>query len=273
MPLQLRNRTPVTNTELTSSSAASSATLEHTESATERPTLRERPDSRRPKRGLRALSEEGAKSPNMAFDETPSLPKRKRRRVEQSKDLVDNKSLWISVLECLNMLYQAQDKHQRITTTIIDKIGTQNDKLISALRELLDSQKCRLFEGFKDTDNRTHTLVGDLVEDLQAQQRYLFEKGIKDTEQLIRTLVADLVDDQSISRKLNLLDIAFLSCRLKGRSPFFIRCWGVSHRAAMTSGLSGSDPDLSGDDDGCSSEDEQGRSSTSKHSRWDDIDK
>jgi hypothetical protein len=36
--------------------------------------------------------------------------------------------------------------------------------------------------------------------------------------------------------------------------------------------LSGSDPDPSSDDDGCSSEDEQGRSRTSKHSRWLDLD-
>jgi hypothetical protein len=99
------------------------------------------------------------------------------------------------------VLYQVQDKHQRITTTIVNKIETQNDKLISALWELLDSQKSRLLEGFKDTDNRTHTLVGDLVEDLQAQHRYLFEKGIKDTEQLIRTLVADLVDGMGAQQR------------------------------------------------------------------------
>ncbi|CAM6031711.1 unnamed protein product [Sphagnum compactum] len=36
-------------------------------------------------------------------------------------------------------------------------------------------------------------------------------------------------------------------------------------------GLSDSDPDPS-DDDGCSSEDEQRRSHTSKHSRWSDLD-
>jgi hypothetical protein len=51
----------------------------------------------------------------------------------------------------------------------VDKIEIQNRKLISVLRELLDSQKCRVLEGFKDTDNQTHALVGDLVEDLQAQ--------------------------------------------------------------------------------------------------------
>jgi hypothetical protein len=37
-------------------------------------------------------------------------------------------------------------------------------------------------------------------------------------------------------------------------------------------GLSDSDPGLSSDDDGCSSEDEQGRSRTSKHSLWSDLD-
>ncbi len=38
-------------------------------------------------------------------------------------------------------------------------------------------------------------------------------------------------------------------------------------------GLSDSDLESSSDDDECSSGDEQGCSSTSKHSRWDDIDK
>ena len=38
------------------------------------------------------------------------------------------------------------------------------------------------------------------------------------------------------------------------------------------SGLSDSDSESSSDDDVCSSEDEQGRSSTSKHSRWSDLD-
>jgi hypothetical protein len=74
------------------------------------------------------------------------------------------------------------------------QIETQNRKLISALRELLDSQKCKVLEGFKDTDNRTHALVGDLVEDLQAQQCRLVEEGLKGTEQRIRTLVVDLVE-------------------------------------------------------------------------------
>jgi hypothetical protein len=37
-------------------------------------------------------------------------------------------------------------------------------------------------------------------------------------------------------------------------------------------GLSDSDSESGSDDDRCSSEDEQGRSSTSKHSRWSDLD-
>jgi hypothetical protein len=37
-------------------------------------------------------------------------------------------------------------------------------------------------------------------------------------------------------------------------------------------GLSDSDPDSSGDEDGCSSKDEQGRSSTRKNIPWDPID-
>jgi hypothetical protein len=45
----------------TSSSAASSATLEHTEPATDRPTPRKRLESKRPKRGLRGLSGESAR--------------------------------------------------------------------------------------------------------------------------------------------------------------------------------------------------------------------
>jgi hypothetical protein len=46
--------------------------------------------------------------------------------------------------------------------TIVDKIETQNRKLISVLRILLDSQKCRVLKGFKDTDNQIYALVKDL---------------------------------------------------------------------------------------------------------------
>lgn len=99
------------------------------------------------------------------------------------------------MVESLDILYQAQENHQRITMTIVGKIETENRRLISALRELLDSQKCGpLEEGFKDTDNQAGTLVADLVEDLQAQQRRLFEEGFDDIEQLVRTLAAGLVE-------------------------------------------------------------------------------
>jgi len=77
----------------------------------------------------------------------------------------------------------------------VDKIETQDRKLVSALWELLESQKCKALEVFKDTGSRTHALVVDLVEDLQAQQRHLIEEGVKDTEQRIRLLVNDLVED------------------------------------------------------------------------------
>jgi hypothetical protein len=60
MPSQLRNRTYVANTEPTSSSAASSATLEYAEPATDRPMLRKRSEMRRPKRGFSRLSGEVA---------------------------------------------------------------------------------------------------------------------------------------------------------------------------------------------------------------------
>lgn len=70
----------------------------------------------------------------------------------------------------------------------------ENLRLISKSREFLDSQECRLFEGFKDADNQARTLVANLIEDLQAQCR-LFKKGFKNTEKVVRTLVADLVDD------------------------------------------------------------------------------
>jgi hypothetical protein len=59
MPYQLRKRSRVTNTEPTSSGAVSGVTLEHTQPTTDRPTLRERTESRRSKRGLRGLSEGG----------------------------------------------------------------------------------------------------------------------------------------------------------------------------------------------------------------------
>jgi hypothetical protein len=39
---------------------------------------------------------------------------------------------------------------------------------------------------------QTRTLVADVVKDLLAQQRRLFERGFKHTEQLARTLVVAL---------------------------------------------------------------------------------
>ena len=138
----------------------------------------------------------------MAFDETPSLPKQKRRRVEPSKGLINIESLWTSVAKNLDILYQDQERHQRITTSITGQIEIQNRTLVSEFRELLDSQKCRLLEEcFHDRDNEARTLVGSLVEDLQAQQRRLFEEGFKDTEQLVRTLVADLVEEMSAQQR------------------------------------------------------------------------
>lgn len=111
-----------------------------------------------------------------------------RRRIKQSQDIVNTGNL------SLDVLYQAQENHQRITTTIVNEIEIQDRKLIFALRELLDTQKFRVRQGFKDTENRTHGLVVGLVENLQGQQRHLIEEGVKDTEQRIRLLVKDLVE-------------------------------------------------------------------------------
>jgi hypothetical protein len=128
--------------------------------------------------------------------------KRKRRRIIQSKDLVDSESLWRSVVRNLDILHQDQEYHQRITTTIVGKIETENRRLISDSRELLDSQKCRLLEdGFEDWDNQARTLVADLVQDLQVQQRRLFEERLKHTEQLVRILVVDLVEGMSAQQR------------------------------------------------------------------------
>jgi hypothetical protein len=103
----------------------------------------------------------------VAFGETPSLQKRKRRRIIQSKDLVDSESLWKSVVRNLDILYQAQLNHQRTTTTTVGKIEIENRRLIAQSREFQDSQMCRqLKEGFKDQGNHARTLVTDLVEDL-----------------------------------------------------------------------------------------------------------
>jgi hypothetical protein len=66
MPSQLRNRTRVANTEPTSSSAASSATLEHAEPATDRPTLGKRLEMRRPKRGFSGSSGEVARKVHLS---------------------------------------------------------------------------------------------------------------------------------------------------------------------------------------------------------------
>jgi hypothetical protein len=104
-------------------------------------------------------------------------------------------------VKSLDTLHQDQENHQRITTTIVGKIETENCRLISDSRNLLDSQKYRLLEDtLKDGDNRARALVADLAEDLQAQQRRLFE-GFKDTEQIVRTLVVDLVEGMSAQQR------------------------------------------------------------------------
>jgi hypothetical protein len=66
MPYPLRNRTRVTNTEPTSSSAASSATLEYAEPATDRPTLGRRSEMRRPKRSFSGSSGEVARKVHLS---------------------------------------------------------------------------------------------------------------------------------------------------------------------------------------------------------------
>jgi hypothetical protein len=81
----------------------------------------------------------------------------------------------------------------QLTTTIVGKIENENRRLIAESRELQDSQICRLLkESDEDRCNEARTFVGDLAEDLLAQQRRLFERGFKDTEQLARTLVLAL---------------------------------------------------------------------------------
>jgi hypothetical protein len=98
------------------------------------------------------------------------------------------------VVESLDVPYQGQKNHQRISTTIVDTIEIQNRALISALWELLKSQRCTVLKGFKDRDNQTHALIVDLVKDLQAQQYRLIEEGVKNREQPVRSLVIDLVE-------------------------------------------------------------------------------
>lgn len=80
------------------------------------------------------------------------------------------------------MLYQAQLNQQRTITTIVGKIEIENRRLTAESREFQDSQVCRLLkESYEDRGNEARTLVGDLAEDLLAQQRRLFERGYKDT--------------------------------------------------------------------------------------------
>jgi hypothetical protein len=166
----------VANTEPTSSSAASSATLEQNQNE---PTLG-RPGTRRPKRGCGGSSEEiirklhlpwignteliSVDSPSTTSDEKPGSQRRKKRRLTQSKDL-SSEGLWASIGESLDILSQAQENHQCITTTIVGKIEAQNSKLIAESSELLDFQTRRLLEeSCKDTENQVRTLVADLVE-------------------------------------------------------------------------------------------------------------
>jgi hypothetical protein len=78
----------------------------------------------------------------------------------------------MSIAESLDLLHQAQEIHQRITTSIVGHLETQNRRLITELLGLLDFETRRLFEeGFKDTENQVRTLVADLVEGMAAQQR------------------------------------------------------------------------------------------------------
>jgi hypothetical protein len=113
----------------------------------------------------------------MTFDEKLGLQKRKKRRVIQSKDL-RRESIWVSIGESLDILSQAQENHQRIMTTIVGKIETQNSKLITESLELLDFQTRRLLEeSFQDTENQVRTLVAELVDGMWAQQRRVI--GIK----------------------------------------------------------------------------------------------
>jgi hypothetical protein len=126
-----------------------------------------------------------------ASDET--LPRKyKRCRLTRPKDLVDSESLLKRVAKNLDALYQDQEHHRRIITTIVGKIETENRKLISKSRKLLDSQIYRpckeQLEGFGGSQGRTL----DLAENLLGQQRCLFENGFKCTEQLARTVVAHL---------------------------------------------------------------------------------
>ena len=93
----------------------------------------------------------------------------------------------------LDILYQAQLSHQCTTTTIVGIIEKENRRVITESLEFQDSEMYRLLEeSDEDRCNQTRTLVADMVEDLLAQQRRLFEKGFKYTEQLVRTLVLAL---------------------------------------------------------------------------------
>jgi hypothetical protein len=113
----------------------------------------------------------------MTYGEKPGLQKRKKRRVIQSKDL-GSESIWVSIGESLDILSQAQENHQRIMTTIVGKIETQNSKLITELLELLNFQTRQLLgESFQDTENQVRTLVAELVDGMWAQQRRVI--GIK----------------------------------------------------------------------------------------------
>jgi hypothetical protein len=102
----------------------------------------------------------------------PSLQKLKRRRATQSKGLVNGESLWMSLVKSLDNLYQAQENHQRITTTIVGQLETRNSRLIAESLEILDFERAYCLTGvFKDTESQVGTLVADLVKGMWAQQR------------------------------------------------------------------------------------------------------
>jgi len=112
----------VANSEPTSSSAASSVTLEQNQNEPILGTL----EMRRPKRGIGGSSEGIAgkfhlprkgnpelmsvDSPNTTLDEKPASQRRKKRRLTQSKDLSSD-GLWVWIGKSLDILSRAQENH------------------------------------------------------------------------------------------------------------------------------------------------------------------
>jgi hypothetical protein len=118
------------------------------------------------------------------------LLKRKKWKATKPKNPIGSGILSAAIVKNLDILFQAQENHPRIATTITGLIETQNRRLMAESLVLLE---CRLpGESLQDPGDQGAT---SLVDDIWTQLRRRLEEAFKDTENQVRILVAELVDE------------------------------------------------------------------------------